>query len=105
MTETQQTPNTMQLATFDVRASGHPRGRPGWYVALWWLVQATLFRGSLHNAYGYRAALLRLFGAKIGKGVKIRPDAQFHFPWHVTIGDDAWIDHRRVLGARRALLA
>ena len=80
---------TMDLSSFHL--PGLSRGRPGWFVLLWWLVQATVFRWSFHQMYGYRAMLLRLFGAKIGRGVKIRPDARCHFPWRVAIGDHCWI--------------
>src|ERR1035438_2987511 len=48
------------------------RGRSTWFVQFWWLVQATLFRCSPQVAYAWRRWLLRLFGAKIGKGVLIR---------------------------------
>jgi putative colanic acid biosynthesis acetyltransferase WcaF len=34
---------------------------------------------------------MRLFGAKIGKGVIIRPTARFTYPWKVEIGDYCWI--------------
>jgi putative colanic acid biosynthesis acetyltransferase WcaF len=70
------------------------RGRPAWFVQLWWLVQATLFRCSPQVLYGWRRFLLRLFGAKIGRGVIIRPTAEITYPWKLTIGDYSWIgDH------------
>ena len=49
------------------------RGRPGWYVQLWWLVQTLLFRPSPQVLYGWRRWLLRRFGARIGRDVIIRP--------------------------------
>ena len=67
------------------------RGRPAWFVQLWWLVQATLFRWSPQIAYAWRRWLLRRFGAKIGKGVQIRPTAEITYPWKLTIGDWSWI--------------
>jgi putative colanic acid biosynthesis acetyltransferase WcaF len=67
------------------------RGRPAWFVQLWWLVQATLFRCSPQAVYGWRRWLLRRFGAKIGKGVLIRPTAVVTFPWKLSIGDWSWI--------------
>jgi putative colanic acid biosynthesis acetyltransferase WcaF len=73
------------------------RGRPGWYVQLWWLVQATLFRGSPQVLYGFRASLLRLFGARVGRGVVIRPTATITYPWKVSIGDRAWVGDDAVL--------
>lgn len=60
-------------------------------VQLWWLVQASLFKWSPQFAYGFRSALLRLFGAKVGKNTVIRPSATFTYPWNITIGDYAWI--------------
>lgn len=71
--------------------SGFDRGRPGWYVLLWWLVQAIAFPLTPHNLHAPRQSLLRLFGAKIGKGVVIRPTARFTYPWKVEIGDYSWI--------------
>lgn len=67
------------------------RGRSGWIVLLWLLIQGTIFRISLHPMYKWRNLLLRLFGAKIGIGVKIRPTAKFTYPWKVSIGDYSWI--------------
>ncbi len=71
--------------------SGFSRGRPGWIVLLWWLVQAIAFPLTLHAHHAPRRALLRLFGAKIGRDVVIRPTARFTYPWKVEIGDYSWI--------------
>ena len=44
--------------------------------------------------YNWRNFLLRLFGAKIGKNVIIRPTARITYPWKLSIGDHSWIgDH------------
>ena len=67
------------------------RGRPAWFVQLWWIVQATLFHWSPQVLYGWRRLLLRLFGARIGRGVMIRPTAEITYPWKLTIGDYSWI--------------
>ena len=48
------------------------RGRPAWVVQLWWLTQSLLFQPSPQFAFGFRNALLRLFGARIGPGVRIQ---------------------------------
>jgi len=70
------------------------RGRSGWYVQFWWLVQATLFAMSPQFMYGWRNFLLRLFGARVGQGVIIRPSVRVTYPWKVSIGNQVWIgDH------------
>lgn len=73
------------------------RGRSGVVVQLWWLVQATLFRWSPQLLYGFRRGLLRLFGAKIGAGVIIRPSVEIPYPWKLSIGDHSWIGDHAVL--------
>ncbi|NET86205.1 MAG: colanic acid biosynthesis acetyltransferase WcaF [Moorea sp. SIO1F2] len=67
------------------------RGRPGWLILLWWLVQAIAFPLSPHNFNGFRRWLLQLFGAKIGTNVIIRPTARFTYPWKVEVGEYSWI--------------
>lgn len=67
------------------------RGRSGFTVQLWWLVQQTLFAWSPQFMYPWRRFLLRLFGADIGQHVLVRPTAQITFPWKVKIGDHSWI--------------
>lgn len=78
-------------------SSQHDRGRPSWVVILWWFIQGILFPLSLHNLNGFRGWLLRLFGAKIGQGVVIRPTARFTYPWKIAIGDYSWIGDNVVL--------
>lgn len=41
---------------------------------------------------GWRVAILRLFGAKIARGVKIQGGASIWQPWKLTIGENSWID-------------
>ena len=70
------------------------RGRPAWFVQIWWLVQSILFHPSPQIFYGWRRFLLRLFGAHIGKGVLIRPSVTVTYPWKLWIGDWSWVgDH------------
>ena len=73
------------------------RGASAFKVQLWWLVQASLFRWSPQVMYGWRRALLRAFGARIGNGVIIRPTVTITYPWKVSIGDFSWIGDDVVL--------
>lgn len=54
--------------------------------ALWGLTQP-LFRFSPRTFFGWRCFLLRLFGAKIGKGVHIYNSVTIYFPWNLEIGN------------------
>ncbi|HXA01673.1 MAG TPA: putative colanic acid biosynthesis acetyltransferase [Cytophagaceae bacterium] len=73
------------------------RGRPALVVQLWWLIDSLFFRTSPQVFYGWRNMLLRLFGAKIGKHVIIRPTARITYPWKLEIGDYSWIGDDVVL--------
>jgi putative colanic acid biosynthesis acetyltransferase WcaF len=53
---------------------------------IWSLVQATLYRYSFHTWSGWRAMLLRLFGAKIARGCTIRRTSKVYYPWKLTMG-------------------
>ncbi|WP_390622410.1 hormogonium polysaccharide biosynthesis acetyltransferase HpsU [Vasconcelosia minhoensis] len=70
---------------------GYVAGRSKAIMLLWWLVQAVVFPLTLHASHAPRRALLRLFGAKIGRQVMIRPTARFTYPWNVEIGDYSWV--------------
>ena len=67
------------------------RGRNVFWVQAWWVVQASLFACSPQFAYKWRNFLLRCFGAKIGKGVIIRPTAKITYPWKLKVGNYSWI--------------
>ncbi len=88
-------PAWMDLRTYD--QSDFDRGRPGWLILLWWLVQAITFPLTPHFASGIRVWILRRFGATIGQGVLIRPTARFTYPWKIRIGDWSWIGDDVVL--------
>jgi acetyltransferase-like isoleucine patch superfamily enzyme/glycosyltransferase involved in cell wall biosynthesis len=65
--------------------------------AVWMLCGRPLFRISFHNWYGLRAALLRLFGAKIGKEVRIRPTVHIEIPWTLDIRDGVTVGDYAIL--------
>jgi len=73
------------------------RGRNAIVVQLWWFVQSLFFKNSPQFLYGFRRFLLRLFGAKIGKKVIIRPTVRITYPWKIIIGDYSWIGDDVVL--------
>jgi len=60
-------------------------------MQLWWIVERIFFRLSFHKLRHWRNFLLKLFGAKIGKGVGIHPKARIWFPWNLEIGNNTGI--------------
>lgn len=48
-----------------------------------------LFRWWMPNRL--RIAVLRVFGATIGRGTLIRHDVKIHWPWKLEVGDSSWI--------------
>jgi putative colanic acid biosynthesis acetyltransferase WcaF len=52
---------------------------------LWLMVQSTFFRWSPRPLHGFRAALLRLFGADIAGSVVIFPTAKIMFPKNLSL--------------------
>ena len=61
---------------------------------MWYFVNSLFFINSLNGSSGLKKFLLKLFGAKIGKGVVIKPGVNIKYPWKLTIGDYTWIGER-----------
>jgi len=58
---------------------------------LWFYVNAIFLKSSLLPSSGVRVFWLRLFGAKIGRGVNIKPGINVKYPWHLSVGNYTWI--------------
>lgn len=67
--------------------------------ALWFFFGQPFLAARWQPLSNLRRGLLRLFGARIGKGVVIKPGVRIKYPWrlsvgdHVWIGEDCWIDN------------
>lgn len=57
----------------------------------WYVISMLFFQNSLFPFSGWKVFLLRLFGARIGKGVVIKPQVTIKYPWFLTTGDHSWI--------------
>lgn len=66
---------------------------------VWYFTNQLIFNHSLFPFSSTKILFLKLFGAKVGKGVHIKPSVNIKYPWlleigdHVWIGEDVWIDN------------
>lgn len=74
--------------------AGFPKGAGALKMTLWYFTNALFFINPLFPFRGPKPALLRLFGARVGKGVVIHPGVNIKYPWKLTIGDHVWIGQR-----------
>jgi putative colanic acid biosynthesis acetyltransferase WcaF len=79
----------MDLAHYQKPALLGDRGR-GWKIA-WYLCSLVLFQSGLVLPSALRAAVLRAFGARVGKGLVMRAHITVKYPWFLEIGDHVWI--------------
>lgn len=93
MTEQSQLENSAQYGRNSASIQDG-RGQPHPYSALeqlkralWHLTYWPFFRCIPRFVPGWHRNVLRAFGAKVGKGVIIRPSAQFECPWNITLAD------------------
>ena len=61
---------------------------------LWYVINAVCLNSYLLPISGVKVVLLRVFGAKIGKGVVIKPKVNIKYPWKLEIGNNAWLGER-----------
>jgi putative colanic acid biosynthesis acetyltransferase WcaF len=59
--------------------------------AVWAVAHALLVRTSPRPLHAWRAAVLRAFGARLGRGCRVYPGAKIWAPWNLVCGDGACI--------------
>jgi putative colanic acid biosynthesis acetyltransferase WcaF len=68
-------------------------------IFIWYFVNILFFKNSLNPFSGVKVFLLKLFGAKIGNNVFLKPSINIKYPWKLTLGDysmigeNVWIDN------------
>ena len=66
-------------------------GESLWKQVLWFFIGFPLLKSYFIPFSFFKVKLLRLFGAKVGRGVRIKPDLRVKFPWLLSIGNHCWI--------------
>ena len=70
--------------TFNIGASGVKQ-------FLWYFTDVFFFRSKVIPFSAVLVGVLRLFGAKIGRDVRIKPGIHIKYPWKLIIGDYSWL--------------
>jgi len=84
------------LSTFSTK-DYHPGSRMR--RVLWYLCSPFFINTFFPWPYSLKAGILRIFGARVGIGVVIKPFVKIKYPWflktgdHVWIGENVWIDN------------
>ena len=80
----------------DFDKKGFDAGASGFKMFCWYFTSMLFFRSGLIPVSSILVFILRLFGAKIGKEVRIKPSIYIHYPWRLTIGDYSWLAECRI---------
>ncbi|MBC7891435.1 MAG: colanic acid biosynthesis acetyltransferase WcaF [Sphingobacteriaceae bacterium] len=79
--------------TTDLRSFNNQWYQPGprWKIILWFLVNPLTLNSYAPLPVALKRLILRSFGAKIGRGVMIKPRVNVKYPWLLDIGEYAWV--------------
>ncbi len=80
---------SVDLNTFSNSSFSH--GKSILVRLLWMLVSRLFFNTWVPFPSGLKALFLKIFGAKVGKGLVIRTHVRIKQPWRLSIGDHVWI--------------
>jgi putative colanic acid biosynthesis acetyltransferase WcaF len=64
---------------------------------IWGITDILFFHFSPRPLHSWRSMLLRLFGAKVGKGVHIYPKVKIWAPWNIDFGDECGVANGAIL--------
>jgi putative colanic acid biosynthesis acetyltransferase WcaF len=82
-------PESVDLSKYD--NSWYHSGRSVMVRSCWMLISALFVQCQWNPSSSIRVFILRLFGAKIGKNVVVKPGVNIKYPWNLSIGDYTWI--------------
>ena len=80
----------VKLNEFDSKI-GLNRGAGKLKEITWYLFKIVFFLPAFPFPVSLKIVLLKMFGAKVGEGVVIKPRVNIHMPWKLTIGNYVWI--------------
>ncbi|HEX9513728.1 MAG TPA: WcaF family extracellular polysaccharide biosynthesis acetyltransferase [Puia sp.] len=79
-----QVDNASYRTTIDIGASRFKQ-------MAWYFINILFFKNPFNILSALKIALLKLFGARLGQGVVIKPAVNIKYPWKLQVGDYSWI--------------
>lgn len=67
------------------------REKSVYYIQIYKIIDQLFIKTTPKFMHSWRVVLYKLFGAKIGTGVKISSSAKLLYPWNIEIGNYCWI--------------
>ena len=81
--------NKVDLSKYD-NSSYSPEGNAIKRI-LWYFTNILFFKNPFNTLNFLKVFLLKIFGAKIGKSVVIKPSVNIKYPWRLKVGNNVWI--------------
>lgn len=57
----------------------------------WYFINVLFFINPMNPFSSLKVFLLKIFGARMGKGIVIKPGVNIKYPWMLEVGDHSWI--------------
>lgn len=81
----------MQVDLSKYNNSWYSPGKGVLVCVLWYIMNEFFFKTGFPISTSMKVFILRMYGAKIGKNLCIKPCVNIKYPWNLEIGDNTWI--------------
>ncbi|QMW03979.1 putative colanic acid biosynthesis acetyltransferase [Spirosoma foliorum] len=71
---------------------------------IWHIFYLFLFKFSPRTFHGWRSFILRCFGAKVGRGVRVYSDVKIWAPWNLVLNDECIVGDGAILYSQAKII-
>ena len=75
----------------DFDKKDYDAGASTFKIVCWYFVSTLFFRSGLIPFSTVLVFLLKIFGCKAGKDIRVKPFVNIKYPWKLVIGDHTWV--------------
>lgn len=76
--------------------NGFHTGASTFKMFIWYFTNVLFIRSGIIPSSSIIVGILKLFGAKIGTDVRIKPGIYIHHPWKLEVGNHSWLAECRI---------